>query len=244
MTELPCDVDFIDLGSRLEQVYSRRIALRASSLSDAWPLFVATRNPGFNRYLLWPQPDTEDEVLQRLHMIVDRSRTGRHCAVTASVRASGEFIGVFRFLPSSLGRDCVEMGIWMHDKFWHGRYGLELGRLCVSAAFSLAPRLAVLVGASFLENRGSKALMSAVGMSPGRLVMRDTEKGPPVALQEYTITRGEWQSHHRTPFQEFRAPLPRVVQHPLHGSQAPDRISIVVPTPDAARQPIAQSGQV
>lgn len=243
MTELSCDVDFLDLGARLEHTYSRRIALRQLSLSDAWPLFAATRNPTFNRFLLWPQPESEEEVLQRLHAIVGRSRSGRHCAVTASVRASGEFIGVFRFIPSSLGCDCVEMGIWMHDKFWHGRYGLELGRLCVSAAFTGAPKLAVLVGATYLENRGSKALMAAVGMRPGRLVMRDTEKGPPVALQEYTITREDWQAHHRTPFHEFRPPLPKLA-HPLHDSQAPDRISIVAAAADVARQPMAQSGQV
>jgi RimJ/RimL family protein N-acetyltransferase len=239
MTELPpSDVDFLELGSRLEQIYSKRIALRPASLCDAWPLYVATRNPSFNRHLLWPQPDTEDEVLQRLHNIVNRSRSGRYCAMTASVRHSGEFLGVFRFIPSSLGPECVEMGIWMHDKFWHGRYGLELGRLCVSAAFSMAPELGVLVGATYPENRGSKALMTAVGMTPGRMVVRDTEKGPPVALEEYTISRAEWQAQHRTAFEEFRPPLPKVAQQ-VHDSETPDRISIVAATPDAARQSFA-----
>ena len=239
MTDVPrCDVDFHELGTGLEHVYTRRIALRPAALSDAWPLFEATRNPSFNRYLLWPQPDQPGDVLQRLYLLVGSSRSGRHCTVAASARASGEFIGLFKFIPSSLGPDCVEMGIWMHDKYWHGRYGLELGRLCVSAAFSVSAAIGALVGATYLENRGSKALMSAVGMTPGRLVMRETEKGPPVALQEYVITREAWQTRHRTSFDEFRPALPKVAL-PVHDSETPQDFSIVAHSADPVRQPVS-----
>lgn len=238
MTEVPrCDVDFFELSSGLEHVYTKRIALRPAALSDAWPLYEATRNPSFNRYLLWPQPDSPDELLQRLDLLVGSNRGGRHCTVAANVRANGEFIGLFKFIPSTLGSDCVEMGIWMHDKFWHGRYGLELGRLCVSAAFSVCATIGTLVGATYLDNRGSKALMAAVGMTPGRLVMRDTEKGPPVVLQEYVITRDAWQAKHRTEFGEYRPPLPKIAR-PVHVSETPQDFSIVAHSADPVRQAV------
>jgi RimJ/RimL family protein N-acetyltransferase len=96
------------------------------------------------------------------------------------------------------------MGIWVHDKYWHGRYSLELGRLCVSGAFALSDRVQLLLGASAAENRGSCRLMEAVGMTPGRTVQRDTEMGHQATLVEYTITRADWAARHQTGFSVYR----------------------------------------
>ena len=51
---------------------------------------------------------------------------------------------------------------------------LELGRLCVSAAFTLSDQVQLLLGASAPGNSGSCRLMEAVGMTEGRTVQRDT----------------------------------------------------------------------
>ena len=95
------------------------------------------------------------------------------------------------------------MGIWVHDKFWHGRYSLELGRLCVSAAFALSDQVQLLLGASAPANRGSCRLMEAVGMTAGRTVQRDTEMGYQAELVEYTLTRSDWAARHATGFSVF-----------------------------------------
>ena len=95
------------------------------------------------------------------------------------------------------------MGIWTHDKFWRGHYSLELANLCVSAAFSMS-NVQTLIAAASPENRGSCALMKAMGMSPVDLVMRDTEMGYPVLLHEYSIARSDWKLHHATAFELFR----------------------------------------
>ena len=58
--------DFSELSLNLQRAHGRRIALRPASLSDAWPLFHATRNPLFNKHLLWPQPQQEAAVLERM----------------------------------------------------------------------------------------------------------------------------------------------------------------------------------
>jgi RimJ/RimL family protein N-acetyltransferase len=207
--------DFIELTEALECSFTSRVALRPVALCDAWPLFVATRNPAFNRHLSWAQPENEELVLKRVRLIMDASRKGRLTALSAVRRATGEFIALFRFIPHATLHDAVEMGVWMHDKFWHGRYGLELGQLCVSAAFSLST-VNRLVGASTLENRGSFHLMKAVGMTAGGLVERDFEIGR-LTLREFTITRAEWAARHATAFSVFddervvhHAPAPRV----------------------------------
>jgi len=195
--------DFLELTQALECSFSERVALRPVSLCDAWPLFVATRNPQFNRHLLWPRPECEEQVLKRVRMIMEASRRGRLTALSAVARQTGEFIALFRFQPHATLPETIEMGIWMHDKYWHGRYSLELGRLCVSAAFALSEEVQLLLGASAPENRGSCHLMQAVGMTPGRMVQRDTEMGHQALLCEYTITREQWAARHATAFSVY-----------------------------------------
>lgn len=183
--------DFMTLTDRLEQVHSRRIALRAVALADAWPLYQATRTPQFNEHLLWPQPAGDRDVLERMDAIVGAARRGRMCAVSAVAKHSGEWMSLFRFQPSGIGTNTLEMGIWLHDKFWHGRYGLELGRMCVDAAFALSG-VDRLVGLAAAANRGSCHLMASVGMQPTVVVDRPREGGGVLALQRYEIERSHW----------------------------------------------------
>jgi RimJ/RimL family protein N-acetyltransferase len=194
------EFDFLELTQALECSFSERVALRPVALCDAWPLFEATRNPMFNRHLLWAQPENEELVLKRVRLIMEASRRGRLTALSAVARRTGEFVALFRFQPHAMLLDTIEMGIWVHDKFWHGRYSLELGRLCVSAAFSLSDRVQLLLGASAPENRGSCRLMEAVGMTAGRMVHRDTEMGYQTELCEYTLTRADWAARHANAF--------------------------------------------
>ena len=201
--------DFLELTEALECSFTKRVALRPVALCDAWPLFVATRNPAFNKHLSWARPETEDLVLKRVRLIMDASRKGRLTALSAVQRTTGEFIALFRFIPHGTLPDAVEMGVWMHDRYWHGRYGLELGQLCVSAAFSLS-KVNLLLGATTLDNRGSCHLMSSVGMTPQGTVERDFEIGR-LTLREYTITRSAWAARHATPFSVFDDN--RIVEH-------------------------------
>jgi [ribosomal protein S5]-alanine N-acetyltransferase len=214
--------DFPELSASLQRAHGRRIALRAASLADAWPLFHATRNPLFNKHLLWAQPEHEAAVLERMDLIVDAANKGRLSALSAVVKATGEWIGLFRFQPSRDETHTLEMGVWIHDKFWHGRYSLEIGRLCVDAAFALSG-VQCLVGAAAPENRGSCALMAAVGMGTTDLVMRDSETGVPVLLQVYSVTREQWaQRRGREPvFELFTPPSAALATAPvLHSGSA------------------------
>jgi RimJ/RimL family protein N-acetyltransferase len=201
--------DFLELTEALECSFTKRLALRPVALSDAWPLFAATRNPVFNRHLAWAQPENEELVLKRVRLIMDASRKGRLTALSAVQRTTGEFIGLYRFMPHATLQDTVEMGVWLHDRFWHGRYSLELTSLCISAAFSLTG-VHQLLGGSFPENRASCHLMESVGMTPLRMVERDLEIGRR-AVREYTITRAEWAERHVTGFSVFDDN--RVVDH-------------------------------
>ena len=130
-------VDFHSLTDQFERVYSKRLALRQVALADAWPLFQATRNPMFNRHLLWDQPDDDARVLERIDSIVEAVRKGRLTALSAVLKSTGEWVSLYRFQPHAVYPEHLEMGIWCHDRFWHGRYSLELVRTCIDAVFTM-----------------------------------------------------------------------------------------------------------
>lgn len=184
-------IDFRQLTEHLERIYSRRIALRPVSLADAWALYEATRNPLFNQHLLWEQPRSEEDVLQRVNAIVDASRRGQMAALSAVVKKTGEWVSMFRFQTYAADPAAMEMGIWTHDRFWQGRYSVELSHLCVDAAFATCG-VDKLVGASSPDNRSSCRLMESCGMKPMDIVTRRTETGATLVLQEYVATRSEW----------------------------------------------------
>lgn len=190
-------IDFHALTEALERVHSSRLALRPVALSDAWPLFQATRNPLFNKHLMWDQPDDEAPVLDRVDAIIDSARSGRLAAFSAVVKATGEWVSLYRFQKHALDPKLVEMGLWTHDKFWQGRFSLELTAACVDAAFSLSD-ISTLVGAAAPDNRGSCRILELCGLSPASLVLRQGESGTEVKLQEFQITREAWASSRRT----------------------------------------------
>ena len=200
--------DYLELTDRLERSYSRRLALRRAALADAWPLFEATRNPLFNKHLLWDQPAREHDALARMDAIVEAARRGRLAALSGVLRATGEWASLFRFQPYAADPEAMEMGIWTHDRFWAGRFSLELGLLCVDAVFDSCD-VDRLVGAAAPENRGSCFLMRSVGMSEADLVHRPTESGRMVALQEFELPRVDWE---RQVAERARVPAYAVVE--------------------------------
>lgn len=184
-------IDFEDLASELQLVHTGRLALRPLALADAWPLWAATRNPAFNAGLLWAQPDNELEVFGRVEAIMLAAERGRLAAVSAVCKDTGQWVGLYRFLPHGNGPGAVEMGLWVHPLFWHGRVALELGMACVGAVFSFS-QVQKLVGAAAPSNRGACQLNRMGGLLPARTVWRKHETLADVELIEHEITRAQW----------------------------------------------------
>ncbi len=185
-------IDFEGLAHELQFVHTSRLALRPVSIADAWPLWDATRNPAFNAGLLWGQPDHQEQVFERVNAIMQASHRGRLAAVSAVCRQTGQWVGLFRFLPFAGNTRAVEMGIWVHPAFWHGRLALELAQACGNAVFSFFPGLELLIGAAAPSNRGSCSLIRMCGMVPARTVWRKHETMPDVELIEHELTRARW----------------------------------------------------
>lgn len=185
--------DYRGLAAQLERVHSPRLALRPLTLSDGWPLFRATRNPEFNRHLMWLQPAQELEMFERVDVIIDAARRGQMAAMSAVLKDSGEWVALFRFQPHGSGLGVIEMGLWTNDRFWHGGYSMELTRACIDATFSLSAARA-LVGAAAPANKPSCRVLERCGLVPSQQVYRQGELTTEVPLQEYLISRVDWMS--------------------------------------------------
>ena len=185
--------DFRELSEQLQRVYSSRLALRPLALSDGWPLFEATRNPDFNRNLLWPQPETTFEVLGRVQTIMDVAARGGMSAMSAVLKQTGEWVSLYRFQPYEADASLVEMGLWTHEKFWGDRYGLELTQACVDSAFSLS-EISLLIGCTSVSNPAACRILERAGMHATQVVIRQSETKIERLSQEFQITRAQWMS--------------------------------------------------
>lgn len=190
--------DFHDLTARLISVYSKRLALRPVCLSDTWPLFDATRNPAFNQHLLWDQPGSEWEVYRRVESVIEATRTGKMASVSAVLKETGAWVSLFRFQPAGAGEaeGTLEMGLWTHARYWHGRISLELGRMCVDAAFQQSG-VERLVGITSTDNRASQQLMELVGLHLRGEALRDSESGAARPSLVFEVDRASWQRQRR-----------------------------------------------
>jgi RimJ/RimL family protein N-acetyltransferase len=206
---------FNHLMDRLERAYSPRLALRRLSVCDGWPLFVATRDPQFNKHLSWHQPPDEAVVLERVDAIAGAARRGRLAALSAVVRQTGEWVSLYRFIPYGDDATTLEMGVWTHSHFWRGHYTQELTRMAIDAAFRCS-KIDRLVAAVMPDNSGSCRVLHNVGLQPFQHVTRFMEFGQSAKLLEHQIMRGEWErslaaepSYHEVPHpDEFTPPAP------------------------------------
>ncbi len=184
---------FIDLNEGLQRLHSKRLVLRPLCLADAWPLHAATRVPAFNQHLAWAAPEDLQAVVMRVQAIMAASQQGRLSAVSAVNKANGAWVSLFRFLPWKADPSAIELGIWTHVDYWKGEYSLELGHMCIDAAFTLTQASRV-VGLALPENRTSCRLMANVCMAPVGMDSRVAENGRRLDVVQYELHRRDWEA--------------------------------------------------
>jgi RimJ/RimL family protein N-acetyltransferase len=188
-------VDLRDFEERFSRYLTHRVAIRPMSMSDMWPIWHATRNPDFNRFLLWNRPDDVRQVEDRLERIGDERRLGQMAAVSGVVRATGEWVCALRLYridpPEGVAAPAIEGGIWVHPNFWKSGLAVELARLTVDAVFAES-NATVFRACAASGNRPSHAMLQASGFIPRRESIVDKEDGTPSPTMEFEILRPEW----------------------------------------------------
>jgi hypothetical protein len=83
--------------------------------AEAEPLFKATRNPAFNRYLLWDAPAEWEDVAPCIDKIVQVMRTGVRTTMTVCKEGSSRWSGMATALTFCEG---YEIGLLVDPEDW------------------------------------------------------------------------------------------------------------------------------
>jgi RimJ/RimL family protein N-acetyltransferase len=191
------EFDFAECMDRIEQYGTRRVLFRPVSHSDAFPLWLATRNPEFNRLLLWDRPDTMGQLARRVERIVDERRLGRMAALSVVVRNTGEWLGLMRLMPlqtpAQLDGTVIESGLWLHPKFWGSNITVEALRAVYDAAFLEMENFDGHVAYTATANEPARRALVACGFSRfGDEYLAEHENGTVLPALGYTMMRTQW----------------------------------------------------
>jgi RimJ/RimL family protein N-acetyltransferase len=188
-------IDLRDFEEHFSTYLTDRVAIRPLSPSDMWPLWLATRSPDFNRFLLWDRPGNVRQIHERLDRIADQRRLGAIAAVSGVIRATGEWMCALRVYPIDTPEyvtgTAVEGGIWLHPKFWKSGAAVELTKLTIDAVFG-ASEIGMFRACAAAGNKSSLAMLKASGFVPVRESVVDKEDGTPSPTVELEILREHW----------------------------------------------------
>lgn len=109
------------LIASLKQAFDRRyveaFAFRLVARADAFPLYEATQHPDFNRFLLWAAPTEVSEAVVQIDKLIREVTLNRAVIVSICERLTGSWVGLARLQTYA---DGVEMGLYIHPRFWAG----------------------------------------------------------------------------------------------------------------------------
>lgn len=113
-----------NLLAALEAHTSSSLAFRPLARSDGWPLFVATRNPEFNRFLLWNAPDDIHKLMPQVEKLLRDHNLKNMVALSLVERDDGVWRGMAIIKPF---REGMEMSLYLHPSSWNKGHVLSSG---------------------------------------------------------------------------------------------------------------------
>jgi ribosomal-protein-alanine N-acetyltransferase len=178
-------IDLQLLTRRASYYHTERLALRPFAFADIWPLWEATRDPGFNRQLRWHAPSTAEDLGLRLERFLAQFKRGELAALSALQRKTGQWVAMYRFTP---WRDGLEMGLWIHPAYWRDGIGSELTRLAILIAFS-ETAVSALYACVQPGNLAAQRVLQKVGLVQQERCVTPHESGAPLDTLVYVMTR-------------------------------------------------------
>lgn len=187
--------DWSDINGLEKHYYSERLVLRPLLECDVYPMFMATTDPAFNRYLLWDAPGSVDQLSERIEGILDERRKGRMGVWVAAEITTGAFVALFRAYtidaPAGLDEMHTETGIWLHPNYWMGGLSVEVSSICLDLIFSETPT-EVLIAQTHVDNKPSQGLFRVMGLEQTRRVDVFHENGTLIPALYYEIRRSRY----------------------------------------------------
>jgi RimJ/RimL family protein N-acetyltransferase len=187
--------DWNEMAGLEKGYYGERVLLRPLLECDVYPIFMATTNPAFNRYLLWDAPDTVAQMSARIEAVLDERRKGLMGVWVAAEITTGAFVALFRAYtveaPLGLDEFHVGTGIWLHPNYWKGGLSVDVSKLSLDLLFNETP-LDVLHAETHVDNKASLGLFRAMGLVHTGTIEIEREDGAPSPSHAFAITRSQY----------------------------------------------------
>lgn len=173
---------------------SARLKLRPLALEDAAPLWQATREPDFNRWLTWQQPARPSELETRVAGMVRRVRRLEVCYLSAFDIASDRWVGLYRIEadPQWAAEGWFELGMWVHPAFWGGGWAAELHALGTEVAFAESDAPGLAARSAVANAKGWKTL-ERMGFQRLEQYFEPAEGADPIPAYAYRLFRQDWE---------------------------------------------------
>ncbi len=149
--------------SRIPELGTERLILRALRVSDSADMFEYARDPDVTRYLLW-RPHADVGYTHRyLEYLGSRYRIGAHYEWAIVHRETGRMIGTCGFARIDCAHDCGELGYVLNPAF-RGQGLMPEAATCVLRFGFEELGLHRIEARYMVENTTSLRVMEKIGM--------------------------------------------------------------------------------
>jgi RimJ/RimL family protein N-acetyltransferase len=131
-----------DLKIAFNKIHVGTTSFRPLERCDAFPLFEATRNTEFNKFLLWHAPENEDGIVIQVDKLIRESTLNRSITLSLCERKTGTWIGLVRLQAYA---DGMEMGLMLHPQVWSTGVVANAGRAVIQTLLEHAGKTSIYV---------------------------------------------------------------------------------------------------
>ncbi len=176
------------LRHQLPRVMAGELRFRPIASDDYWRLWLATRNPEFNRCLPWPAPSEPSGALARIRAVMADEAAGKLIAFACErPDQDRQWVAIFRF---TTWRDGLETGLWLHPEGWGKGYGTGIIAAAIETAFARTAIPAV-YSKTTADNVGACRITTRCGMTAIGQASAPDDRGGMITGIEWRITREE-----------------------------------------------------
>ncbi len=184
---------FETIFTRLPELDTSRLLLRAMRMSDAGDIYAYSSDPQVARHVLWEAHQSIHQTRAYIRYVLRQYRTGSPSTFCIVLKETGCVIGTIGFMWISGENRSAEVGYSLSREYWNRGYMTEALSAVVRFGFETL-HLNRIEAQHECDNPASGRVMEHVGMCrEGTLRERLYNKSRYVDVELYAILKEDWQ---------------------------------------------------
>ncbi len=183
---------FDNIFTRLPELTTNRLILRAMRMSDARDIYEYSCDPQVARHVLWDAHQNIHQTRAYIRYVLRQYRSGTPSSFCIVLKETGKVIGTIGFMWVSNENRSAEVGYSLSRSYWNQGYMTEALGEVIRFGFNTL-NLNRIEAQYECDNPASGRVMEHVGMRrEGTLKERLYNKSRFVDVELYAILREEW----------------------------------------------------